>query len=91
MHLPQFLLLTGETPCERRLLRIRAASGAWHVVVMSGMAHLASSRGDDARGAYVAAAVHSNATGPAVLNSVSGLATPITPQIQPFDLRDVGK
>jgi len=63
---PQFpLCLAGETPCERRLLRIRAAKGARYVVVTSWEAHIASSRGDDARGAYIAAAAHSDATGPA--------------------------
>ena len=59
------LCLASETPCERRLLRIRAANGARHVVVMSWEAYIATSRGDDARGAYVAAAAHSDATGPA--------------------------
>ena len=64
---PQFpLCWAGETPCERRLLRIRAANGARHVVIMSREAYIASSRGDDARGAYVAAAAYSDATGPAV-------------------------
>ena len=56
-YFPQFpLCLAGETPCERRLLRIRAANGARHVVIMPWEADIASSRGDDARGAYVAAA-----------------------------------
>ena len=67
---PQFLLcLAGETPCERRLLCIRAANGARHVVIMSWETYFASSRGYDARGAYVAAAAHSDATGPAVLEN----------------------
>jgi len=49
---PQFpLCLAGEPPCECRLLRIRAANGARHVVVTSWESYVASSRGDDAHGA----------------------------------------
>ena len=51
---PRFpVCLAGETPCERRLLRIRAAYGARHVVVMSGV------------DAYVTAVAHSDAIAPA--------------------------
>ena len=68
---PQFpLCLAGDPPRERRLLRIRAANGARHVVFMSWKTHIASSRGDDNRGAYVAAAAYSDATCPAVFEEM---------------------
>ena len=57
-------VLGRQTPRELRLLRIRAANGARHVVVTSWEAYIASSRGEDARGAYVAATTHSDATRP---------------------------
>jgi len=64
-------VLGRRNPCERRLLRIRAANGARYVVVTSWEAYIASSSGDDARNAYVAAATHSDATGPSVFEERS--------------------